>query len=70
MAAVAAAGWDTAALRTDQLNDPDIGPILREIESGQQPEWKDIADRSPMYKSYCAKWKFLAVRNDILERNW
>jgi hypothetical protein len=58
------------ALRTEQLNDPDIVPILQEVETGQQPEWKDIADRSPSYKSYCAQWKSLAVGNDILERDW
>jgi hypothetical protein len=57
-------------LRTEQLNDPDIGPILHEVEAGQRPEWKDIADRSPTNKSHWAQWKSLAVRNDILERNW
>jgi hypothetical protein len=31
----------------EQLNDPEVGPILQEVETGQQPEWKDIADRSP-----------------------
>jgi hypothetical protein len=67
---VAAAGWDTATLRTDQLNDPEIGPILREIETGQRPEWKEIADRCLTYKSYWAQWKSLAVRNGILQRNW
>jgi hypothetical protein len=70
IAAMAAASWDLATLRTDQLNDPDIGPILQETETGQRPEWKDIADRSPTYKSYWAQWKSLAVRNDILEHNW
>jgi hypothetical protein len=45
----------------------DIGTILEEAETGQRPEWKDIADRSPTYKSYWAQWKSLAVRNGILE---
>jgi hypothetical protein len=67
---VAAAGWDPATLRREQLADPDIGSILQEIETGQRPEWKDIANRSPAYKSYWAQWKSLAVRNGILERNW
>jgi hypothetical protein len=66
---VAAAGWDPAALRTEQLDDPDIGPILQELETGQRPEWKDIADCSPTYKSYWAQCKSLAVRNGILVRN-
>jgi hypothetical protein len=38
IAVVAGAGWDPVALRTEQLNDPDIGPILQEIETGQRPE--------------------------------
>jgi hypothetical protein len=70
IAAVAAAVWDPAALRTEQLNNPEIGPILQEVETGPRPVWKDIADRSPTYKSYWAQWKSLAVRNGILERNW
>jgi hypothetical protein len=45
-------------------------PILQEVETGRRPEWKDIADRSPTYKSYCAQWKSLAVRDGVLERNW
>jgi hypothetical protein len=70
IAAVATAGWDPATLRREQLADPHIGPILQEIETGQRPKWKDIANRSPTYKSYWVPWKSLAVRNKILERNW
>jgi hypothetical protein len=69
-AAVAAAGWDPAALRTEQVDIQDIGPILEEVETRQQPEWKDITDCSPMYQSYWAEWKFLTVRNGILECHW
>jgi hypothetical protein len=50
--AVAAVGWDPATMRTEQLNDPEIGPILQEIETGQRQEWEDIADHSPTHKSY------------------
>jgi hypothetical protein len=70
IAALPAVGWDPLTLRTEQLNDPDIGPILQEAETGQRPEWKDIADRSPTYKSYWAQWNSLSVTNGILERNW
>jgi hypothetical protein len=66
--AVAASGWDSAALRSE-LNDQDIGLVLQEVETGQCPEWKDMADRSPTYKSYWAQWKSVAV-SDILERHW
>jgi hypothetical protein len=57
-------------LRTEQPNDPDIGASLEEGETRQQLEWKDIANCSPMYKSYWAQWKSLTVRNSILECNW
>jgi hypothetical protein len=49
--AVAAAGWDPAALRTEQLNDQNVGPILEEVETRQRPEWKDIATPSPRTKA-------------------
>jgi hypothetical protein len=68
--AVATAEWDPAALRKKQLNDPAIGPIREEGETGQRPEWKDIANCSTMYKSYWAQWKLLAVRNGILQHDW
>jgi hypothetical protein len=70
IAAVAADGWDPVALRREQLDDTDVGLILQEAETGQRPEWKDIADRSPTYKSYWAQWKSLAVRDGVLERHW
>jgi hypothetical protein len=65
--AVAADVWDPVTLRTEQLNNPDIEPLL---QTGQQPQWKDITDRSSTYKSYWAQWKSLSVRNGILQRNW
>jgi hypothetical protein len=36
--AVAAAGWDPAALGTE-MSDPDIGSILGDVETGQRPTW-------------------------------
>jgi hypothetical protein len=42
---VAAAGWDPTALRTEQLDDPDIGPILQELETGQHR--KKATGRNP-----------------------
>jgi hypothetical protein len=47
-----------------------MGPLLQEVEAGQRPEWKDIADRSPTYKGYWAQWKSLVVRDGVLERLW
>jgi hypothetical protein len=33
IAALPTDGWDSVMLRTEQLNDPDIGPILEEVET-------------------------------------
>jgi hypothetical protein len=66
----AADGLDRASLRRKQLADDEVGPLLEEIESGQRQEWKDIAVRSPTYKSYWAIWKSPLVRDGVLEGPW
>jgi hypothetical protein len=43
---------------------------MEEVETVQLPEWKDIADRSPKYKSCWVQWKLIAVRDGILKRHW
>jgi hypothetical protein len=68
-AIAAAAGWDPATPKTEQLNDTDILAILHEVDIGHRPEWKDIAERSLTYKSYWVQWHSLAGRNGILKRN-
>jgi hypothetical protein len=65
-----AEGWDSRALRRVQLKDDDVGPLLREVEAGQRPEWGDISDMGPVYKSYWAQWKPLGVRDGILIHCW
>jgi hypothetical protein len=57
-------------LRREQLADNDLGPLMREMEAGQRPEWKDISDRGPIYKSYWVQWKSVALRNGVLVRHW
>jgi len=37
-------GWDHQALRREQLADNDLGPLIREIEPGHRPEWRDISN--------------------------
>jgi len=54
----------------EQLADNDIGPLMREVEAGRRPEWKDISDRGPIYKSYWPQWKSLVLRNGVLVRHW
>jgi hypothetical protein len=38
-------------LRREWLGDGSMGSILRGVMAGQCPEWKNIADHSPTYKS-------------------
>jgi hypothetical protein len=67
--AIAPDTCNPATLKRVQLSDQDMGPILEEVEAGQRPEWKDIADPSPTYKGYWAQWKSLAGRDGILEHH-
>jgi hypothetical protein len=70
IAAVATANCHPASLRREQLSNQDMGPILEEVTTRQHSEWKDVTDCSPMYESYWAQWKSLAVRNCVLECHW
>jgi hypothetical protein len=70
VATATANDWDRAALRREQLADDDLGQLLQELDAGQRPEWRDISDRSPVYKSYWTQCKSLAVRDGVLERHW
>jgi hypothetical protein len=63
-------GWDHQDLRREQLADNDLGPLIREIEAGRRPEWRDISNRGPIYKSYWAQWKSFALRDGVLVRRW
>jgi hypothetical protein len=56
-AAVAAAtsnSWERQVLKREKLEDDDAGPLLWDVEAGQLPEWRDISDRGPTYKSTVA----------------
>jgi hypothetical protein len=66
IAAATADHWHRAALRREQLNEHDMGQILQEVEAGQCPEWKDIADCSPTYKSHWAQWNSLVLTDGVL----
>jgi hypothetical protein len=52
------------------LTDDDLGQLLQELEAGQRTEWRDISDRSPVYKLYSVEWKSLAVRDGALKLHW
>jgi hypothetical protein len=45
-----------------------LGQLLQEVEAGKSPEWRDISQRSPVYKNYWAQWMSLTVRDGVLKR--
>jgi len=70
VATAAANGRDRQALRREQLEDNDLGTLIREMEAGRRPEWRDISDRGPVYKGYSAQWNSFVLRDGVLERHW
>lgn len=62
--------WSPSSLRLDQLQDKEIGRILRYKEENSRPQWKDISMLSPAFKSYWAQWNSLVVLDGVLRRQW
>jgi hypothetical protein len=56
-------------VRIEQLADDFVGQIIKEVETGQRPEWKEICDRSCIYKSCWIQWNFVVVRDGGLKRH-
>jgi hypothetical protein len=52
LSALPAGNWDPLVLRTEQLNDTDIGPIVQKVETGRRPEMKVIDEWKPTNKIY------------------
>ncbi|GFU95016.1 gag-pol [Trichonephila clavipes] len=59
------------SVRKDQLDDPEIKPIIEFNESSdEKPAWQDIAPFHPTTKRYWALWDSLHLRNGVLYRKW
>ena len=62
---------DNETLRKLQLNDPDVGPILRLKESHDaRPDWKVVSPSSSAVKAYWSSWDLLEVHNGVVYRRW
>ena len=62
--------WTQEELKTMQMQDPDIGPIMEWKRRGQRPEWQDISAMSVVSRSYWAQWKSIVMIHDIPYRRW
>jgi len=65
-----AENWSAEALRLDQLDDPDLRPIMEYMAIGNRPEWKEISAESQALKCYWAQWDSLTLIDGTLQRTW
>ncbi|KAI3357067.1 hypothetical protein L3Q82_015454 [Scortum barcoo] len=56
--------------RTQQEQDADLKPVLRWVESGQKPQWNEVAGCSPATKGLFEKFGALRVKDGVLQRAW
>ncbi|KAI3366551.1 hypothetical protein L3Q82_000683 [Scortum barcoo] len=57
--------------RTQQEQDADLKPVLRWVESGQKPQWNEVAGCSPATKGLFEKFWALRVKDGgVLQRAW
>ena len=62
--------WTQEELRTLQMQDPDIRPIVEWKSVGKRPDWQDICAMNTATKSYWAQWDSIVMVNGILYRRW
>ena len=62
--------WTHEELKTMQMRDQDIGPIVKWKCRGQRPEWQDISAMSVVTKSYWAQWDSIVMIDGVLHRRW
>jgi len=63
--------WSRQELSRGQLDDPDIGFIMRlRQESEDKPTWDQISLRSVDTKQLCHEWEQLVLEGDVLYRRW
>ena len=61
--------WTKEELRTKQLEDPQVKPLIEWNTSGR-PEWQEVSCMSPVTKSYWAQWGSIEMVDGILYRRW
>ena len=64
------AGYTLGAARNKQLEDPDIGPILKWITSGSRPFGAEVCASSPATRHYWNCWDRLEIHDNVLFRRF
>ena len=53
-----------------QRADPDIAPVLRWVEEGEQPPKKELSPESPATTALVEQWEMLRVQDSVLQKRW
>lgn len=62
--------YSANTLRGKQLDDPNVGTILRWVEEGQRPFGSRVCSSSPETRHYWNNWCLLRERNGVLYRQF
>ena len=63
-------GTSDEEMRKLQLDDPVIGPVLRHLQDGQQPDGNTCRSQSPPTRRLLEQWQRLELRNGVLGRRF
>uniref|UniRef100_A0AAV2K6I4 Gypsy retrotransposon integrase-like protein 1 n=1 Tax=Knipowitschia caucasica TaxID=637954 RepID=A0AAV2K6I4_KNICA len=61
---------DPLEWRAQQELDPDLQPVLQWVESGQRPQWSEVAGFSLATKGLFEKFTTLRIKDRVLQRAW
>ncbi|KAJ0050423.1 hypothetical protein NL108_003631 [Boleophthalmus pectinirostris] len=61
---------DPPEWRAQQELDPDLQPVLQWVESGQKPQWSEVARFSLATKGLIEKFGALRMKEGVLQRAW
>lgn len=63
--------WNPDEIKEQQINDPNIAPILTAIESGSnRPTWNDVSKYPAALKTLWRHWDRLQMHGGMLYRKW
>ena len=62
--------WTHTDLLEAQLQDPEIGPVVKWKNEGTRPPWPTVAPYSEDTKVYWSQWDSLCLKEDVLYRIW
>ena len=57
-----------AVIRRKQLQDPDIGLVLKWMEAGERPGGEEVSHTSPATRSYWLNWEALRLQGQLFRR--